>query len=207
MSIIFDIETDGFYQDVTKIHCIALKEIGEKDVRLFGPDYIPEALKILQDTDQLIGHNIIQYDIPVIKKLYPEIKLTDNVLDTINLSMICFPEYPANQQSLEAWGNRLGFEKFNPMTGKEYTPEEWKERKKIKDKVWDHYTDEMGAYCKQDVRVTELVLWQCNIDRVLHIWQIRRPYGSHALPLPATRKNRPTVKRNLLSANWYQSHQ
>ena len=97
MSIIFDIETDGFYQDVTKIHCIALKEIGEKDVRLFGPDSIPEALKILQDADVLIGHNIIQYDIPVIKKLYPEIKLTDNVLDTINLSMICFPEYPANQ--------------------------------------------------------------------------------------------------------------
>ena len=67
---------------------------------------------------------------------------------------------------MEAWGNRLGFEKFNPMTGKEYTEEEWKERKKIKNNVWDKYTDEMGAYCKQDVRVTELVLWQCNIDNI-----------------------------------------
>ena len=164
--IIADIETDGFYQDVTKIHCIATKVIGEKDVKLFDPNHIIDGLHFLETADQLIFHNGIQYDIPVIKKLYPEIKLTDNVLDTINLSMICFPEYPANQHSLEAWGNRLGFEKFNPMTGKEYTPEEWKERKKIKDKVWDHYTDEMGAYCKQDVRVTELVLWQCNIDNL-----------------------------------------
>lgn len=164
--IIFDIETNGFYQDVDRIHCIALKIIGDKDVQLFDPNHISDALNILQSADELIGHNIIQYDIPVIQKLYPNIKLTDNVIDTLNLSMICFPEYPSNQHSLEAWGNRLGFEKFNPMTGKEYTEEEWKERKKIKNNVWDKYTDEMGAYCKQDVRVTELVLWQCNIDNI-----------------------------------------
>ena len=164
--IITDIETNGFYQDVDRIHCIALKIIGDKDVKLFDPNHIVDALRELQTADVLIGHNIIQYDIPVIQKLYPNVKLTDNVIDTLNLSMICFPEYPSNQHSLEAWGNRLGFEKFNPMTGKEYTEEEWKERKKIKNNVWDKYTDEMGAYCKQDVRVTELVLWQCNIDNI-----------------------------------------
>lgn len=166
MDVIFDIETDNLYHKVTKLHCIALKRIGiDKDVLLFSSSEgnINTALDILYSADRLIGHNIIQYDIPVLEKLY-NIKLTRNVLDTLNLSMICFPEY--QKHGLEDWGTRLGFEKFNPVTGKEYTDEEWKERKKIKQTVWDNYTEEMGAYCKQDVRVTELVLWKCNVDEL-----------------------------------------
>lgn len=164
MDVVFDIEADNLYSTVTKLHCIALKRIGiDKDVLLFDRENIKEGICILKSADRLIGHNIIQYDIPVIEKLY-DIKLTTNVLDTINLSMICFPEY--KQHGLEHWGQRLGFEKFNPVTGKEYTDEEWKERKGIKQTVWDVYTDEMGAYCKQDVRITELVLWKCNINNI-----------------------------------------
>lgn len=166
MDVIFDIETDNLYHKVTKLHCIALKRIGiDKDVLLFSSSKgdINTALDILTSADHLIGHNIIQYDIPVLEKLY-NVKLTRNVLDTLNLSMICFPEY--QKHGLEDWGTRLGYEKFNPVTGKEYTDEEWKERKKIKQTVWDKYTEEMGAYCKQDVRVTELVLWKCNVDEI-----------------------------------------
>lgn len=167
--MIFDIETDNFYQDLTRVHCIALKRIGiDKEPILFDVHHnnIDEALDILESADRLIGHNIIQFDIPVLEKLYPSRNFTHNVLDTINLSMICFPELPSGQHGLESWGKRLGFEKFNPMTGREYTDEEWKIRKKIKNEVWNDYTDEMGAYCKQDVRVTELVLWQCNIENL-----------------------------------------
>lgn len=166
MDVIFDIETDNLYHKVTKLHCIALKRIGVDDEVLLFDDIvnpISNGLDILYSADRLIGHNIIQYDIPVLEKLY-NIKLTHNVLDTLNLSMICFPEY--QKHGLEDWGTRLGFEKFNPVTGKEYTDEEWKERKKIKQTVWDNYTEEMGAYCKQDVRVTELVLWKCNVDEL-----------------------------------------
>ena len=65
MQVIFDIETNGLYQDVDRIHCIALKIVGEKDVRLFDPNHIIDGLHILQKADVLIGHNIIQYDIPV----------------------------------------------------------------------------------------------------------------------------------------------
>lgn len=163
--LIFDIEANNLYQTVTKIHCIAIKEVGGNDVMLFDPDHITDALNLLRSADRLIGHNIIQYDIPVIEKLYPDIHLTRNVLDTFNLSFIQFPEY--TNHGLEDWGKRLGFEKFNPVTGKEYTDEEWKERKKLKGvEVWEHYTPEMGIYCKQDVRVTELVLWQERVDEI-----------------------------------------
>ena len=166
MNVIMDIETNGFYETVYKLHCIALKRLGiDDDVQLYSvaDNNIDIGLDILRRADRLIGHNIIQYDIPVLEKLY-NIKLTRNVLDTLNLSMMQFPEY--NQHSLEAWGDRLGFEKFNPVTGKEYTAEEWKIRKKTKDTVWNEYTSEMGAYCKQDVRVTELVLWKCEVDTI-----------------------------------------
>ena len=165
MQTIFDIETNGFYQDCTTIHCVALKRIGiDSDVQLYTQSNINDALDILENSEVLIGHNIIQFDIPILEKFYPSRKFTHNVLDTFNLSCIVFPQ--RQKHSLEDWGKDLGFEKFNPMTGKEYTDEEWKERKKTKNEAWDKYTSEMGAYCQQDVRVTELVLWQCNVDEI-----------------------------------------
>lgn len=165
MQTIFDIETNGFYQDCTTIHCVALKRIGiDSDVQLYTQSNINDALDILENSEVLIGHNIIQFDIPVLEKFYPSRKFTHNVLDTFNLSCIVFPQ--RQKHSLEDWGKDLGFEKFNPMTGKEYTDEEWKERKKTENEAWDKYTSEMGAYCQQDVRVTELVLWQCNVDEI-----------------------------------------
>lgn len=160
-SVIFDIETDNFYQDVTKLHCIALKRLDiDNEVQLYDVlhNNLDEALDILEQADRLIGHNIISFDIPVLEKLYPNRHFTRNVLDTLNLS------YITNQldviPSLENWGKELGFEKYNPVTGQEYTPEEWKERKKNKAETFINYTPEMGEYCKQDVRVTELVLWR-----------------------------------------------
>lgn len=165
MQTIFDIETNGFYQDCTTIHCVALKRIGiDSDVQLYTQSNINDALDILENSEVLIGHNIIQFDIPVLEKFYPSRKFTHNVLDTFNLSCIVFPQ--RQKHGLEDWGKDLGFEKFNPMTGKEYTDEEWKERKKTKNEAWDKYTSEMGAYCQQDVRVAELVLWQCNVDEI-----------------------------------------
>ena len=36
MDVIFDIETNGFYQDLDTIHCIALKRIGvDKEPQLY----------------------------------------------------------------------------------------------------------------------------------------------------------------------------
>lgn len=159
---IFDIETNGEYKDVDTIHCIALKRIGiDKEVLLFDTiqDNIQDAIDILSNSDRLIGHNIITYDIPVLEKLYPTINFTHNVFDTFNLSCIQFPE--RQKHGLDSWGEDLGFSKFNPLTGKEYTNEELKEKKKIKNDAWSKYTPEMGIYCKQDVKITELVLWYC----------------------------------------------
>ena len=66
-SLIFDIETDGI-TDVSVIWCISAVDLDSSAVYEFGPDQIDEGVKLLQQADKLIGHNIINYDIPWIKK-------------------------------------------------------------------------------------------------------------------------------------------
>ena len=65
MKLVFDIETDDL--KATKIWCIVA--IDEEDkVYSFAPHKIAEGIKFLQSADVLIGHNIIGFDVPVIKK-------------------------------------------------------------------------------------------------------------------------------------------
>ena len=64
--IIFDIECDGLKP--TKLHCIVAKEVGG-EVHAFTPDKLEEGLEFLSNADTLIGHNILRFDLDVIKKL------------------------------------------------------------------------------------------------------------------------------------------
>ena len=66
-SLVFDIETDDL--DATKIWCIATVDPETEEVRSYYNDSLPLGLKVLRSTNKLIGHNILGFDIPVIKKL------------------------------------------------------------------------------------------------------------------------------------------
>lgn len=65
--LVFDIETDGLYDAVTKTFCIVAHDIYRKQTVTYGPDCIDAALDYLAQADVLIGHNIIFYDLPVLK--------------------------------------------------------------------------------------------------------------------------------------------
>ena len=73
MRYVFDIETNGLLDQVTKIHCIVAANLTTRKLQKFSTAYgnINEGLKLLSDADELIGHNIMGYDLAVIKKLYP----------------------------------------------------------------------------------------------------------------------------------------
>lgn len=143
--MIFDIETDGL--EATKVHCIGV--IHDDGVsELFGPDRIEEGLDALGKADKLIGHNIINYDLPVLKNLFNFKKR--RVIDTLVLSRVIetnlydrdaldqkIPKNMFGSQSLAAWGHRLGNHKQEIETD------------------WSEYTEEMGKYCLQDVAVTK----------------------------------------------------
>jgi DNA polymerase I-like protein with 3'-5' exonuclease and polymerase domains len=83
-------------------------------------------LEILENADVLIGHNIIQYDIPAIQRVYPKFKPKGKQIDTLILCRMLYPNIfdtdlkrkwegmPIQlygRHSLEAYGFRLGHNK------------------------------------------------------------------------------------------------
>ena len=74
--LVFDIETNGLLPELTTIHCIAIRDLAECDRRVqamktYRPQEIEDALERLESADEIIGHNVIGFDIPAIQKLYP----------------------------------------------------------------------------------------------------------------------------------------
>jgi len=152
MSLIFDIETDGFIKKLTKIHCIVIQDTETKEISKYVTN-IEQAITRLENANEIIGHNIIGFDIPAIKKIYdfnPKGKITDTLLisreiwpkigldTTINADI---PDEMKNRHSLSAWGFRLKENKSEYKGGFEF------------------YSDEMLKYCIQDVIVTTK-LWE-----------------------------------------------
>ena len=65
--LVFDIETDDLI--ATKIWCLVAKDIDDGKVYTYGPDEIDKGCELLCEADELIGHNIIGFDLPVIRDL------------------------------------------------------------------------------------------------------------------------------------------
>jgi DNA polymerase I-like protein with 3'-5' exonuclease and polymerase domains len=141
---------------VTVIHCIVVHDIGLQQTFSYGPDCIADALAHLATADVLIGHNILFYDIPVLNKLHPSVQLNGRIIDTLICTRLIWPKeilYTLDDEqytqvpkglkgsaSLKAWGWRLADHKID-----------------FKD--FSEYSEEMLAYCQQDVAVTKK-LWQ-----------------------------------------------
>ena len=161
MRLIADLESNGFLETLTKIHCIALMDADSGQRWVYGPDAIKEALQKMMEASELILHNGICFDIPAIRKLYPQFS-TDGitVTDTLVLSRLIradlknddfnqewdeetLPKRLHGSHSLKAWGRRLGVLKgdFGETTD------------------WSEWSQEMQDYCEQDVIVTH-ALWQ-----------------------------------------------
>jgi DNA polymerase-1 len=148
-SYIFDLETDGLLDDVTKIHCMVIKDIETGEATGYtGRGIWAEGIPKLEKADMIIGHNIIKYDIPVLKKLgtfNPKGEVCDTLVCTrliwadvkqADFTRTDFPRKLIGSHSLAAWGHRLGNYKGDYDGG------------------WEEYSDEMLEYCFQDVEVT-----------------------------------------------------
>ena len=90
-TMVFDIEADGFLDDVTKVHCISISIDGDTPTCYIGKDII-KALGVLEYADRLVGHNILGYDLPVLYKLYGWKTKCDDVMDTLVLSQMAWPD-------------------------------------------------------------------------------------------------------------------
>jgi hypothetical protein len=157
MNLIFDIETDGLLYNVTTIHCLAIHDLDTKETHSYNDtgnqEPISRGLQRLQDADSIIGHNIISYDLPVIRKLYSWFDSPALVVDTLLLSRLYHADMMSldkkhlwegmplklyGKHSLESYGYRL-----NELKGEYGSTSDWK-----------NWSQEMEDYCIQDVHVT-----------------------------------------------------
>ena len=156
--LVFDIETNALLYDVSEIHCIAIYDSTKEETFVFNNQGdkcspITEGLHWLSSADVLIGHGIIGFDLPVLRKTYPWFKFSGTVLDTLILSRMYHPNMMEidkkrniarmplqlyGRHSLEAYGYRLG----------EYKGEFGKTTD------WQNWSQDMQDYCVQDVQVT-----------------------------------------------------
>jgi DNA polymerase III alpha subunit (gram-positive type) len=164
MNFVLDIETNGFYHECTRIHCVGLKDLDTGEVLVYNDEGsappISQAITLLDDpVVRIVGHNVINFDIPVIQKFFPWFKpKVVQMIDTLVMGRIIHPDIqridlgkkwplmPTNlygKHSLEAYGYRLGCFKgdFCHQT-------DWKE-----------WSQELQDYMVQDLNVTEK-LWK-----------------------------------------------
>ncbi len=149
MWAVFDTEANNLeLHDITRVWCVAAQELFTGETYEWGPDEIPQAVAFLNKCQRLIGHNIIGYDLPVLRKLY-DLDFSGTVIDTLILSRLSSPDRQrpfdyagkAGPHSMEVWGHRLGL------------PE------KIQHEDWSQYSEEMMNRCKRDVQ-TNVAVYQ-----------------------------------------------
>ena len=136
MDLVFDIETDDL--KATKVWCIVAQDVDTNEIFKFPPSKLDDGVRLLQSADRLIGHNIIGFDVPMIKKFF-DVDLTNKeLLDTLVLSRLFNPTREGGH-SLEKWGYKLGFNK-------------------IEFEDYQNYSADMLNYCVRDVQLNTLVL-------------------------------------------------
>lgn len=109
---VFDIESDGLLNEITKIHCLAYYAVdGGDDVQtLTAYEDISEFFS--NENSVLIGHNIYLYDIPAIEKVLGIKVKYKQIVDTLSISHYLHSSKPASyKHGLEEYGVRYGIPK------------------------------------------------------------------------------------------------
>ena len=88
--LVFDIETDGLLDDVTKVHCMVLKDTDTGELVRYRPSEVKQGVDKLLQADCICGHNVIAFDIPVLEKLYGVVFDRERVIDTLVLARLVY---------------------------------------------------------------------------------------------------------------------
>jgi DNA polymerase I-like protein with 3'-5' exonuclease and polymerase domains len=129
--VVFDIETT---MTADKIWCIVCKH-GDTYYQ-FKEDRLHRFAELIKQTDEVIGHNIIGFDIPVVNTIFGyDVFENCKVTDTLVLSRLLNPMIEGGH-SLRNWGTKLG-------------------QNKIHFEQFDYFSEDMLTYCRNDVELTE----------------------------------------------------
>lgn len=143
---VMDTEANNLYPAVDRIHCGVFSSLDGKEVYKYTPSFMEDMMEFMDSCDVLIGHNVIGYDFPMMKKVLGY-EYKGKVVDTLIISRLLnpnrrLPVHAANQgagpHSIYAWGVRVGVDK----------PEH---------NDWENYSEAMLHRCSEDVEINRLV--------------------------------------------------
>jgi DNA polymerase-1 len=171
MKIVFDIEANGLYDKADTVWCLSIKEAikgSESPVESFvnssvGKPFpsIERGLERLSEASELIGHNIINYDLPLLKKLYNwEPNENTKISDTFIMSCTLYPDRTrppgytgkGGPHSLECWGYRVS-------------------KAKPHHERWDVYSSAMLSRNRSDVEINNRVYHTLKQEMVGWDWE------------------------------------
>lgn len=146
---VFDIEANGLLQQATLVHCGVVANLTDDEMWTYRPHELKGLLNKLSEADVLIGHNIIGYDLPLLKKIF-DWEFKGKVVDTLLMSKLHRPnrklpihakDRRAGPHSLYAWGVRVGRDK------PDYS-------------AWGEFDEEMLHRCSEDVEINKKVFFE-----------------------------------------------
>lgn len=136
--VILDLEANGLNPDTIWCVCTEDLETGEeKDFLVTEPGYLESLATYLAGFDEYIGHNLLGYDLPVLRQLAGICVPVSKTTDTLVLSRL-FEAKREGGHSLEEWGIRVGLEKVGHDD-------------------WERFSPEMLKRCRGDVSLTRKV--------------------------------------------------
>jgi DNA polymerase III epsilon subunit-like protein len=156
--LVFDIEANGLLKEVTQVWCIAGVSTENIEYFIDKDDLSTDNLiSFFKGYDKIIGHNIINYDIPLLRKMFSfdiyDLYPIEDIVDTYIYSRVIYPDRPLPQgcpttirnpvtkriqkigpHSLEAHGYSVGV-------------------KKIEISDWTIYDEKIVERCITDVKI------------------------------------------------------
>ena len=132
MRLVFDAEADDLFVGAKNVWCIVAIDVDTEELYQFRPHEIEQGLALLSSADQIIGHNICGYDVPLFGKLYSGWR-HESLFDTFIVSSLVDPDRP-DGHSLGSYGKLFG-------------------RAKPVHEDWSQYSEAMLHRCTEDVHI------------------------------------------------------
>lgn len=159
--LLFDIETDGLFVTVSKAWIIGFKDLdtGLRTAWLQGDEGWKE---VFNRARLLVGHNIIGYDLPVLKKLFNWVPHKDcNIHDTMLMSQAQnYRRFESGRHRLEDWGLFFRYPKGDYSDWSQYTPEMliyWERDIDLSCKVYTYLLEEFNRMAEKNPKIRQSI--------------------------------------------------
>ena len=137
---VFDIEGNGL--DANKIWVMSAAIFSKGKWRLKSTHDYDEMRSFFLNTDVLVGHNIIRWDIPTIERILG-IKIEARLIDTLALSWYLEPS--RHVHGLDDWGKKFNIPKPKITDGEWLGP--------LEGETHEEFLAKMRHRCEEDVKI------------------------------------------------------